>query len=644
MTSLIPPISTENSYVDFFYLVCHGSNVSSFNDQYPVELPYASISTITIPHTPLGDNTLQKFLLRPCQAITGVLQYSKEEDTVTGTSDIFLPPLLFSVGIGNTDSDRLRQQMGLWYGQVKSEGKANYDDADKLNDVQAIKNMILSDSTLFDVNLAQKLIATPPHGIDLTTLPDMKTLLASCKLYEQGDDVCVWKAGPTQIITNLQLQEAFGRRDDDGNLIQPRQLQDENGNLETNIDGTPKLENVYSAFFTYSQVFAMINSQCKKDGIDKSTISIGIFTCQDATIFPTEFNSLNTRAIVQTQKKKSPVKPAPMIGISNLIDHKDSYITLCTINLPSNDVKVQPWQTLASLTHQGCAVNVLAYYGLIEPTYARGLAVCAGNYDMSIYKIIDYIHEYNDKPQNIKYYINRFPIDAGIALIMAFMKNVTSTYPYACIIKIYDSIYYTKGSKRLVNHRGHVVSIYKDPTDESICLIDPQLADPEKKHYKGPFDGRFVFQLDVNGNIIIPSSNPSIPVKFSPIKEFYSYSKSAPGSLLPHSKRTISHIDIVWKVKSNTFSPTPSDQLKCWIDPTFNSYKIPYFTKLGLAIIDVDPLIRYGGKQYKTRRRINNVNRKTMNRYQKKSRNALKRTSKRSSKYVSKLSKKNKGR
>lgn len=51
----------------------------------------------------------------------------------------------------------------------------------------------------------------------------------------------------------------------------------------------------------------------------------------------------------------------------------------------------QDWEALAEMKHQGCGLNVLSFFGIIEENEAREKVVCLNLKGTSIFKIVDYI-------------------------------------------------------------------------------------------------------------------------------------------------------------------------------------------------------------------------------------------------------------
>jgi hypothetical protein len=118
------------------------------------------------------------------------------------------------------------------------------------------------------------------------------------------------------------------------------------------------------------------------------------------------------------------------------------------------------WQALATITHQGCALNVLSYYNIIHENIARGQVVCLTPKGTSIFTIVDYIKAYLlfDKGiSSIGYCIKRFDITTGFSLLLHFLNYVPENY--VIIFKIYSE-YYIPGTYDY-SHIGHAISLIK---------------------------------------------------------------------------------------------------------------------------------------------------------------------------------------
>jgi hypothetical protein len=176
-------------------------------------------------------------------------------------------------------------------------------------------------------------------------------------------------------------------------------------------------------------------------------------------------------------------------------DNVNDKVSLLTIDLKFIDIiaTIQRWQgALVSLYHQGCGVNILNFYGLMNTAEARSRASCV-NIGTSIFKIADFIA--NNSPQyspNQGFGVCRMPLDRYISLISNIMNNnvrqlsmattfVNTNYlaDMAFIFRIYESDFQKDG--KTYNEVGHFVSVCVK--DDMIYFIDPQQSILELSNY-----------------------------------------------------------------------------------------------------------------------------------------------------------------
>ena len=298
---------------------------------------------------------------------------------------------------------------------------------------------------------------------------------------------------------------------------------------------------------TYSQLFHIVNKYCETNGISQENIVLGLISCQSKyTKYIREYDQTNAlSSLVPTIVRNVQVK-ANILNIETLFqDEPECKTSICVIGI--NEVPTS-WSALAELHHQGCGLNVLSYYGLIETTSAREAAVCLSVKGTSIFKIIDYINSFAIKngATNYGYIISRMPIINGISMIIDFMQSYSPGYNYAIIFKMYKGAYQSGKDKDKLNHMGHTVSIAKD-TYGNIVFIDPQSE--TVKIIKSPED----------------------PV-------FYQYDKDT--------------IDLIWTVKK-TEDSFQENRPTATIQQLHSQLKLTSFSVL---FLNRDESIHYGGK------------------------------------------------
>lgn len=226
----------------------------------------------------------------------------------------------------------------------------------------------------------------------------------------------------------------------------------------------------------------------KKDIFDNS--SIKFFTCRSyykqQLIDKNLLEFFNSQVVVNYE-------PEPVTFFDSF--DKDDNISLFTINLERFNLQQakEKWQgPLAGLYHQGCGLNVINFYGLMDTIEARSTATCL-NMGTSIFKIADYIVKNNSQylPTD-GFGVCRLEIVNYCKLINRLINNIvknrsiTSTFignkPFGDLLfmfRIYETNF--KGKTEEYNDIGHVASIALK--DNSIHFIDPQAQRSLSKEY-----------------------------------------------------------------------------------------------------------------------------------------------------------------
>ncbi len=207
---------------------------------------------------------------------------------------------------------------------------------------------------------------------------------------------------------------------------------------------------------TYSLIFKTITDMCKVKGDIPSDTSVSIYSCQSPHKDYVQMYSPKSNPEQETHV----VEPVHAMIVNQLQMNEKASLLL----LPVNYVP-KTWAPLAKLKHQGCALNVLSFYQVLDENYAREKAVCLSLKGTSIYKIVDYIHQYNPIPE-YKYIIMRMPILTGLSIILN--KLFESNADLGVIFKLYAS----NTHKNNINHVGHSVSIMID--NNNMHFVDPQ--------------------------------------------------------------------------------------------------------------------------------------------------------------------------
>jgi len=228
-----------------------------------------------------------------------------------------------------------------------------------------------------------------------------------------------------------------------------------------NVDGDKK------NYITYSQIYKYIDIQCLQRNISPKNVVLIIMSCQ----------SRDVNYIDKYSQK-----------ITNLLPRNEMDIPAANIfsikNPPSANMNISPtiiiyekglknWNALANIKFQGCGLNVLSYFEIIDENFAREKTMCLNIQGTSIFKIVDYINNSLIQNYNINwpgYLIIRMDINDGFKLLTDFM----SKYPknkFAIIFKMYNELF--QKNTQNYSQMGHTVALYKN-VDNSILFIDPQ--------------------------------------------------------------------------------------------------------------------------------------------------------------------------
>jgi hypothetical protein len=253
---------------------------------------------------------------------------------------------------------------------------------------------------------------------------------------------------------------------------------------KTDLNGCQLLENPrlifnadylssVSSVFTYSNIFKYVVDDCVNQNIDPTTILLGIWSCQALDKrYINEYEQNNITSLIPKRIDITLPKSKILESVVELQDSKFySPITIVT-EVPDNTI--QSWETLAEIKTQGCGLNVLSFYGLLETRSAREQATCLSLKGTSIFTITDYIVQYlkNSKP----YFILRYPKIEGITILDNFINNYKTNKSYAIIFKVYKELYQNQPNNYKLSELGHTVSIYVNikNTVKTIYYIDPQ--------------------------------------------------------------------------------------------------------------------------------------------------------------------------
>jgi hypothetical protein len=229
----------------------------------------------------------------------------------------------------------------------------------------------------------------------------------------------------------------------------------------------------YNTVISYSQLFKIILNDIKTHSLNPDAVNIGLLSCQsNLNQYFHKFDSLNIHQFVP--KKFYKLAPASIFTSQELTNLRTLYNNNLVLSMTSLEIDpkrvTNDWNALATMTHQGCALNVLSYYNIIPENIARGQVACLTAKGTSIFTVVDDINTYLlfKRISHFGYCIKRFDIITGFSLLLQFLNNIPENY--VIIFKIYSD-YYIPGTQDY-SHIGHTISLIKYNSNK--ILIDPQ--------------------------------------------------------------------------------------------------------------------------------------------------------------------------
>lgn len=237
-----------------------------------------------------------------------------------------------------------------------------------------------------------------------------------------------------------------------------------------------------NANITFSTVTGIVNNECRIRALNPENVALGIFSCQ---VLGSTYIDRYRQDITSDLVPTIIIKEEGVTIISDPTDFTGMNITPTFIPL------IEPlppgWKTLAGIRTQGCALNTLSFYKLIDENYAREQTVCLTEKGTSIFKIVDYINTFfinnesfysqnffKDYGKPNYFVIFRFPIIRGITFLLTNLirpdikAQLGSVNGSAIIFKVYTTL----GHQGELSHIGHSVSFYLQ--GNNLWYIDPQ--------------------------------------------------------------------------------------------------------------------------------------------------------------------------
>jgi hypothetical protein len=223
---------------------------------------------------------------------------------------------------------------------------------------------------------------------------------------------------------------------------------------------------------TYSKIFKNVYDDCEKHGINSEDVVLGLYNCQNAVKYVSKYNQTNTQGLLAKR-----VEPLSLQVIfynqTNLISMQQSiplvylYPTIIPIH------KLQNWETLAGIRYQGCGLNVLSYYDIIDENEAREKITCLPIQGSSIFSLVEYINTFLKKIPEFNTTTGYVVVRNTIPNSFIFLKQLfdhMKQFNFAIIVKTYSSIY--RNGTTSINHIGHSYSFAC--FQEKYYHIDPQ--------------------------------------------------------------------------------------------------------------------------------------------------------------------------
>jgi len=213
---------------------------------------------------------------------------------------------------------------------------------------------------------------------------------------------------------------------------------------------------------TYSKIFRIIKHWCFQMGLNPADIGVGIFSCH----LPDILKRINAATKAEP---KLVLNAPPQATFVDDITQLDGNVNVLCVPVPEERLDTG-WNELIGANYQGCAMNVLAYYKILDEYYAADTAACLPATGQSIFTVVNYINQYlvQNGTVNSKYMIVRYPLETAINVIYsAGMQD-----RQAVIFKMYREPYRAVNGVNQHNHVGHTVSIVRYGTQ--FYYIDPQ--------------------------------------------------------------------------------------------------------------------------------------------------------------------------
>lgn len=252
-------------------------------------------------------------------------------------------------------------------------------------------------------------------------------------------------------------------------------------------------KNVSLSNIQFNEIYAPVRDHIMNNTYEAlyESSSIIFFTCRSyfyntGVINKDVLKFFNSTVVIRQE-------PTPASIISEL--SPTDTVSLLSVDIKNFDIyeTIKNWQgALAGLYHQGCGLNVLNFYNLLNREAAIGAAACV-NIGTSIFKIADYI---KDKLPISDIGVCRMPLVEYIKLIQTIISQIVKCLSiYSSFSEnsyFHDVVFmfrvYTENKQRgtdAYNEVGHFLSICLK--DNHIYFIDPQAYIVDKIKYEDSY-------------------------------------------------------------------------------------------------------------------------------------------------------------
>jgi len=222
---------------------------------------------------------------------------------------------------------------------------------------------------------------------------------------------------------------------------------------------------------TYSQIFKLVTDTSSARNLNIEDVLLGIYSCQTVM---NAYSGEYTPQISNLIPKRIDTNLIQAARIFTSMNYpRNSLVSMTVINIYR---LTNNWNALAGITHQGCALNVFSYFGIIPDISAREQTVCLSLKGTSIFKIIDFINIFIIETTNnppLGYFVVRLDFEGAISDIVEFMVSYSEDN-YFIIFKMYTEEYQANTQNKKYSHIGHTVAMFKH--DKSYYYVDPQAS------------------------------------------------------------------------------------------------------------------------------------------------------------------------